>query len=125
MKQNTAFFGILLKSTLIGLGEYYKTTESLLETAKANDRARIDDEVHKLIKDSWLTSDEAFAEWQLQIQPHEATYNMLFTNFFRYSFIILATLLLEDHLNKFSCVMRTETLLESARERRSYLTLTA
>lgn len=101
MKTETVFFGILVKPALDGLIEYYETSESLLESAKKGHLSRINEEVKRIAKETVLSKDEEYAEWVLRIQEHENTYDMLFANYFRYSFIVLVFLVFEDHLHRF------------------------
>ncbi|GAG58290.1 unnamed protein product [marine sediment metagenome] len=106
MKSDTIFFGILAKSAFSGLSEYYERSESLLESAKKEGASRINEEVNKLARDFALSKDEEYGEWVSKMQDHETTYDMLFTNFFRYSFIVLAYLVLEDHLHRFCIALQ-------------------
>jgi len=100
MKNDTAWFGLLARPAFHGLAEYYEKSESLLQSARREAASRIDEEVKKMAKDSKLSDDQEYAEWSIKIQDHETTYDMLFTNFFRYSFIVLAYAVLEDHLDR-------------------------
>ena len=101
MKSDAVFFGILARSAFSGLGEYYEKSESLLESAKKEGASRINEEVKKMVRNFGLSEDEEYGEWASKMQDHETTYDMLFTNFFRYSFTVLAYLVLEDHLHRF------------------------
>jgi len=101
MKSDTVFFGILTKSVFEGLNEYYEKIESLLASAKEENKSRIAQEIGKMVKQLALSKDEEYSEWDLKMQEHDTTYDMLFTNFFRYSFIVLTSLALEDHLHRF------------------------
>lgn len=109
MKMSSVFFGILAMPTFDGLREYYEKSESFLASAKKDHRAKIDEQVQKMKKDLALTDEEEFAEWSVLMDGHEATYDMLFTNFFRYSFIVLATLVLEDHLYRLCLALQEKT----------------
>jgi len=100
MKYNDAWFGMLSQSALSGLSEYYRKSEVLLETDKKNDLSKKRKEVTKLGIDHNLTEDEEWSEYSLLLDENEIAYDMFFTNYFRYSFIVLAELFLEDHLNK-------------------------
>jgi len=102
VKYNDLWFGVLSRSALSGLREYYQKNESLIESARKSDLSRIEDEVGKIGKELKLTEDEKYSEWNLLVGEHEITYDMFFTNLFRYSCVVLVTLILEDHLNKLS-----------------------
>jgi hypothetical protein len=56
-----------------------------------------------------LTQEEAHAEWVREMADHETKYDMLFINFMRYSFIVLANLLLEEHLYRFCLVLKEKS----------------
>lgn len=96
MKWDTVFFRNLSLATFDGLNEYYRVMELQLKTLKDNDRKKIEEDIKKL----GLSDEEGFAEWDLAMQNHTATFNMMYTNFFRYSFVILLFLALEDWLHK-------------------------
>ena len=96
MKWDTVFFRNLSLATFDGLNEYYRVMELQLKTLKDNDRKKIEEDIKQL----GLSYKEGFAEWDLAMQNHTATFNMMYTNFFRYSFVILVFLALEDWLHK-------------------------
>lgn len=100
MKYNDSWFGLLSQSALKGLSEYYKKSESLLESDKKSDLSRIEEKVQELGRDKKLTEDEKYGEWNLLMNDHDTTYEMFFTNLFRYSCVVLVNLVLEDHLHK-------------------------
>lgn len=100
MKSDSVWFGLLAKSALGGLAEYYDKHESLLQSAKEQAASKINREINELAKNAHLNEDEEYAEWSIKMQEHEATYDMLFTNFFRYSFLVLTYVVLEDHLHR-------------------------
>jgi hypothetical protein len=102
MKYSDSWFGMFSKAALSGLREYYQQSEALLASAKKKDLSRIEEEVNKIAAEQNLTEDEKYSEWVISTDEHEATYDMFFTNLFRYSFIVLVTLVLEDHLNTLS-----------------------
>lgn len=106
MKTDTVFFGILTRSAFDGLMEYYETNESLLASIKKEDSIRINEEVKKTVRDLALSNESEYAEWDMRMQDHDAKYNMLFANFFRYSFIVLVFLVLEDHLHRLCCALQ-------------------
>lgn len=96
MKWDTVFFHNLSLATFNGLNDYYAVMELQLKTLKDNDRKEIEEEIQKL----GLSDQEGFAEWDMAMQNHTATFDMMYTNFFRYSFITLIFLALEDWLYK-------------------------
>lgn len=96
MKLDTVFFRNLSLATFNGLNEYHGVIELQLKTLKENDRKKIEDDIKKL----GLSDEKMFAEWDLAIQAHTATFNMMYTNFYRYSFVVLLFLALEDWLHK-------------------------
>jgi hypothetical protein len=98
LRSDTAWFGILAKSALSGLAEYNAKSEILLQNASQDSIHKIEDEIHRLTQEKSLSVDEQYAEWSIKMQEHEGSYDILFTNFYRYSFIILAYAVLEDHL---------------------------
>jgi len=93
---DTAFFRDLSSATLDALSEYYRSMESQLSSLKTGERARIARQVDKLA----LTGDEEYQEYNLAMQDYEAKYEMLFTNFFRFSDVTLLALALEDWMAK-------------------------
>ena len=95
-KSDTSYFRDLSLATFDGLNEYHGVMELQLKTLKVNDRKKIEDDIKKLD----LSSEEGFEEWDLAMQNHIATFDMMYTNFFRYSFIILVFLAMEDWLHK-------------------------
>ena len=95
-KSDTIYFRDLLLATFDGLNEYHGVMELQLRTLKANDRKRIEEDIKKLD----LGSEEEFQEWDLAMDNHVATFDMMYTNFFRYSFVILVFLAMEDWLHK-------------------------
>lgn len=100
MTWDTVFFGLLTRSVFDGLLEYYETNESLLASIEKEDSIRINKEVNIEVMDSALSKEREYAEWDMRMQEHDAKYHMLFTNFFRYSYIVLISSVLEDHLYK-------------------------
>jgi hypothetical protein len=68
--------------------------ESQLETLKAEDRNKILSHIKNLV----LDEEQKMAEWDLAIDEHTAKYDMLFRNFFRYSFVVLLVLFIENSL---------------------------
>jgi len=98
VKSDTVWFGLLAKSALNGLAEYNEKSEALLQTARQESLHKIEEEVGRMTKELALSKDEEYAEWSIKMQELEGSYDILFANFYRYSFIILAYALLEDHL---------------------------
>lgn len=83
-------------ATFDSLNQYYQTMESQLTTLKRDEQKRIEEDIKKLE----LSSDEKYAEWSMETDNLTAKYNMLYTNFFRYSFIVLLFLVLDDWLHR-------------------------
>lgn len=94
MKWDTAFFRNLSLAAFDSLNEYHDVMELQLKILKDNDRKKIEEETKKL----GLSYEEAYAEWDMAMQNHTATFDMMYTNFFRYSFVVLVFLALEDWL---------------------------
>lgn len=92
------FHGSLLRSltlaTLRGAKEYYEIGEAQLTAARKADVERIQAEIRSL----GLGMESAYNEWCLERQSHEATHEMLVPNFFRYSFLVLLYLIIENKL---------------------------
>lgn len=78
------------------LNQYYQTMESQLTTLKRDEQKRIEEDIKKLK----LSSDEEYAEWSMETDNLTTKYSMLYTNFFRYSFLVLLFLLLDDWLHR-------------------------
>ena len=102
MKYNDSWFGIMSTSALSGLREYYSKSESLIKSARKRALSKAGRQAKQTAKKNELTGDEEFAQWDMLTQEQEITYDMFFTNLFRYSAVVLITLVLEDHLNKLS-----------------------
>jgi len=91
-----SFFPDLTMATLDGLAQYHETTESQLQLAKQEKYSQIISEIR-----SWkLSPEDEWTEWDLAMQEHTARHEMLFTNFLRYSFVVLLFLILEDKLRE-------------------------
>jgi hypothetical protein len=88
MKSSSVWFGILALPSLNGLRRYYSKSESLLKSAAVRDKKRIAELSKSRAMALRLDSEEEYAEWSLMMQSHETTYEMLYTNFLRYSFVI-------------------------------------
>lgn len=93
---DTAFFRNLSIAAMDSLKEYHATFETQLKSIKDAEKLRIEKDLSRLD----LSEDRAFAEWSIAMDEHTAKYDMLFTNFFRYSFAVLAFLVFEDWLNR-------------------------
>jgi hypothetical protein len=93
---DTAFFRNLSITAIDSLKEYHTTFESQLKSVKDGAKVQIEEDLRRLD----LAREEAFAEWSLAMDQHSEKYDMLFTNFFRYSFTVLAFLVFEDWLNR-------------------------
>jgi hypothetical protein len=96
-----SFFPDLTLTTIDGLTKYYDTIESQLQSAKQEEHQRVLAEIRNLELD-W---EDEFAEWDIAMQEHTATHNMLFSNFFRYSFIVLLFLVLENQLRELCSIV--------------------
>lgn len=103
MKYEDEWFGILSRSALLGLLEYYEKSESLIESDRNANLSAIAKQVNKIVQERKLTEDEEYSEWSAQVAAdHEPTYDMFLPNFFRYSCVVLVYLVLGDHLDKLS-----------------------
>lgn len=78
------------------LNDYCQLMESQLTTLKRDEQKRIEENIRGLK----LSSDEEYAEWSMETDNLTSKYNMLYTNFFRYSFVVLLFLLLDDWLHR-------------------------
>lgn len=96
VRLETAFFRNLSIAAIDSLKEYQNTFESQLKSIKDEAKLRIKEDLSRL----HLNEEEAFAEWSLAMDQYSAKYDMLFTNFFRYSFAVLSFLIFEDWLNR-------------------------
>ncbi len=94
MKCNSAFYRDLTLAAINGLAEYYETMESQLQSLKVEDRNKI----HADIKNLKLNREDEMVEEDIAIQQHTTKYDMLFTNFFRYSFVVLLFFVVEKAL---------------------------
>jgi hypothetical protein len=99
---DTAFFRNLSIAAIDSLKEYHTTFESQLKSIKDGEKVRVEEDLRR----QDLAEEEAFAEWSLAMDQHSAKYDMLFTNFFRYSFAVLAFLVFEDWLNRLCCAVK-------------------
>jgi hypothetical protein len=93
----TGFFRNLSRAAFDGLNEYYDAMETQLKRMAKEDKKKKENDVAKLKLND---KEKRYSEWDLAMQDHDATYNMLFKNFLRYSFIVLAGLVLEDWMYK-------------------------
>jgi len=89
-----SFFPGLTRSTVDSLGHYLDVMEQQLEAAKLDAQERV-------LQDS----QDDLAEWQLAMQQHTVKHDMFFLNFFRYSFVVLAILVVEDRLCRLSRIV--------------------
>ena len=102
MKIDSAFYHDLTLATIHFLGEYYSTMESELELLKSQERERIRAE----ITNQQLAPEEIEAEWDIGLQEYEAKYEMHYTNFYHYSFVVLVYLIVEDKLRELCQVVQ-------------------
>ena len=86
----------LAMGTLDGVAKYYELVESQLHSAKEEDRAKKLKEVRSM----GLRREDELVEWDLAMQKHDYTFNMLQPNYFRYSCIVLLYLVLENRLGE-------------------------
>ncbi len=86
----------LTLAAIDGIERYYETIESQLNSAKVEERQRVDE----TIKGMGLRGDEELAEWNIAMQEHEMNFDMLLPNFFRYSCIVLLFLVVENKLGE-------------------------
>jgi hypothetical protein len=91
---DTAFFRDLSSATFNTLAEFHSSMESQLSSAKTRERENINRQIEAL----GLIGDERYVEYGSAMEGYEAKYEMLFTNFFRFSYITLLALALEDWL---------------------------
>ena len=92
-----SFFPDLTLATLDGLGQYFETAESQLQSVKQKEY----DQIVSEIKGWGLSPEDEWIEWDLAMQEHTATHDMLFSHFLRYSFVVLLFLILENKLREF------------------------
>jgi len=97
ISSDTAFFLSLCNATLNSLANYYQAMEDRLSEMKDGDCRRIMQQLETLRLSS---KDEYLAEYDVAMQQHDAVFNMLFTNFFRFSYVVLLALVLEDWMGK-------------------------
>ncbi|MBL7119125.1 MAG: hypothetical protein ISS53_00400 [Dehalococcoidia bacterium] len=96
MGLRSAFFRDLTRTAIDGLAEYFDAMEAQIASMKTEDEKRIRSDIENLE----LDRDQRIAEWDIAMQQHTATYDMLFTNWFRYSFVVLLCLFVEDKLRE-------------------------
>jgi hypothetical protein len=110
MRIQISFTRELTLAAVSGAAQYYDTIESLLQSAKTAEKARIEE----MVKSMELNAEVEFTEWNIAMQEHEATFDMLLPNFFRYSFITLLLLIVENRLNELCYAARTIKRLTTA-----------
>ena len=96
MRIQISFTRELTLAVISGLAEYYETVELQLQSAKSAEKARM----HEIIKKMGLDAEEEFADWDIAMQEHEMIFDMLLPNFFRYSFVTLLLLVVENKLGE-------------------------
>jgi hypothetical protein len=96
MEIEISFTRELTLAAVDGIAQYYEIVESQLQSAKAEERQRI----HGIIKGMGLNRDDEVTEWDIAMQEHEMTFEMLLPNFFRYSCIVLLFLVVENKLGE-------------------------
>jgi len=95
MKFNGVWFGISSNSSLSALEEYYQKSESLLIADRKRNLEEILIKAKKMGKERNLSEDEEWGEYSILLDGNNITYDMFFTNYFRYSFIVLVHLYLK------------------------------
>lgn len=96
MSIDALFARTLALGAIDGLREYYEAMEKELQSLKV----RKSEEIHQQIRNLKLSSDEESSELDIAMQEHRATYDMLFANYLRYSYITLLFLVLEYQLHE-------------------------
>jgi hypothetical protein len=86
----------LTLATIDGIAQYYETVESQLQSAKKEERKRI----QGMIQAMELDREDQMAEWDMAMQQHAMTFDMLLPNLFRYSLIVLLFLVVENKLGE-------------------------
>lgn len=86
----------LTLATIDGIAQYHETVESQLQSAKREERKRI----HEMMQAMELDREHQMAEWDVAMQEHAMTFDMLLPNFFRYSLIVLLFLVVESKLGE-------------------------
>jgi hypothetical protein len=102
VKVDTAFYRDLTMAAIHALGEYHQVMESQLEALKTEDRNKIPSHIKNLV----LDEEQKMAEWDIAMDEHTAKYDMLFRNFFRYSFVVLVNLFVESSLRELCCAVQ-------------------
>jgi hypothetical protein len=92
MKIIISFARELTLNAIDGLSQYYEIFELKLQTTKEVEHAEILNKI-KMMK---MDLDDELVEWDIARQEHEMTFDMLLPNFFRYSFIVLLFLVVEN-----------------------------
>jgi hypothetical protein len=96
MKVSPAFTRDLTTATISGLMQYYETIEDQLKGIKQHEKQKI----HEYLQELDVDFEEYLAEREIANQEYAATFEMLFTNFFRFSCVILLYLVIEDKLQE-------------------------
>lgn len=105
MKLIISFPRELTLAAFSGITQYYETVESQLESAANAEKQSI----QQRIENMHLDTEAAWKEWDLAMQEYDMTFNMLLPNFFRYSFIVLLCLVIENKLAELSRVIEHNT----------------
>lgn len=100
MKRDSIFLGILLELYIGGLANYYDKSESLLNQSRSQDLSKLKNEIKRIAKQSSLSKDDEYAMWNMAATEIEEEYDMLHFNFFRYSFVVLLSLILQEQLDR-------------------------
>ncbi|MBI1746877.1 MAG: hypothetical protein HYR55_09860 [Acidobacteria bacterium] len=94
MRIQISFTRELTLAAISGAAEYFEIIESQLGSAKSSEKSRI----QKMVKSWKLNAEDEYAEWSIAMKEHQATFDMLLPNYFRYSFIALLLLIVENKL---------------------------
>lgn len=98
MTIHTAFMRDLTMATMNGLMHYYQTIEAQLQVVRTQEKQK----TQEFLRGLNLDYEDYLSEFDVQMQEYTATFEMLFTNFFRFSCITLLYLVTEDKLRELS-----------------------
>ena len=91
-----SWFPDLNRAALNALAEYYETAESQMQSVRKQEYNQIHDRIRRL----GLSPNDERIEWDAEWQDHTAKHDMYFTNFLRYSYVVLLFLILENELRE-------------------------
>lgn len=90
----------LTLAAISGLASYHETMESQMRSAAEAEKLAAKESIRKM----GLSLKEEMLEWDLAMQSHDMTFNMLMPNFLRYSLIVLLFLVVENKLEELANV---------------------